>query len=410
MKNEFLKVFNQEDKKSEIYNINNNKYIIFQRLFDKKVIIEDEIDFSFNQDKKKLFSIENGGFIKFFSNCFLNKKKNTEEEILLKNYASFTFPEIPFKFDYYFTHKKKLSNLDKISKDLLKCPICFETKKDLLIITPCLHHFCYLCIKMTILNSNNKKCPICKSKINIIQSDFNLKALSENYFKSEKNSQEKRIFINLTESSEIFKGCKECVFQRKEDEWKCKGNSEHFICKGCKQYFPKREKFLKLSRCDICEENYCNKYYGFCPLGNKLEFFDEYVPNNFNGKIFRDNLVEKHYYEKIMDVLKIDKRDIFRYFLEESKESFIFDKNKSIFSVNKKFELGNKSLICPNCFDDIWLKILIDYKKKFFLKEEEREDCWYGINCTTMKHSIPHREKFNHFCTQKVFDKPRFRQ
>ena len=407
MKNEKLKVFNQENKKIDIYDIN-NKYIIYQNIHDKKIIVENEIVFFFTQDKKKLFSIENEGLVILFSDCKINNEKNISKEILLKKNTSLTFPEIAYKFEYCFDNKKKLLNIDIISRELLKCPICLEIKSDLLIVTPCLHHFCYLCIKMTILNSDNKSCPICKSSINIIQSDFNLKSLAENYFTKDKIIKE-RIFINLNKSSEIFKGCKECVFERKDDGWKCKGNSEHFICKGCKQYFPEREKFRKLSKCEICEEKYCNKYYGFCPLGNKLEFFFEYLPNNFNVKIFRENLYEKNIYEKIMLVLKISKKNIFDWFLENNKDDFIFDKKKSIFSENKKYVLKRKSLICPNCFDDIWLKILIDYKKEFFGKEEKRDDCWYGINCTTMKHNTTHRENYNHFCIQKVFDKPRIR-
>ena len=29
-----------------------------------------------------------------------------------------------------------------------------------------------------------------------------------------------------------------------------------------------------------------------------------------------------------------------------------------------------------------------------------RKDCWYGINCNTMRHNEDHAKKLNHICNQ----------
>lgn len=75
-----------------------------------------------------------------------------------------------------------------------------------------------------------------------------------------------------------------------------------------------------------------------------------------------------------------------------------------MFGLDLDIALDQDSPVCTNCFGLIWFQMVFTYakEKRADMPKEvtSRKDCWYGINCNTMRHNDDHAKKLNHICNQ----------
>ena len=99
---------------------------------------------------------------------------------------------------------------DSINKDILECPICFETLRQPRTL-PCQHTFCDPCLRRHLTASGSHRtltCPTCRSNVNLKRSGVD--SLPLNNFMGELQSQLEKLRMNSFEAHAEFFSCDKC--------------------------------------------------------------------------------------------------------------------------------------------------------------------------------------------------------
>ena len=73
----------------------------------------------------------------------------------------------------------------------------------------------------------------------------------------------------------------------------------------------------------------------------------------------------------------------------------------------KTIRINKKSPICDNCWNDVWFQMIFSYMREYCYVLPEslrgRAECYWGVNCNTMRHNLDHAKKYNHMNYQTKF-------
>ncbi|CAG2233487.1 unnamed protein product [Mytilus edulis] len=205
-------------------------------------------------------------------------------------------------------------DIEELKKQFLECPICNELFNDTdrhPRVLPCLHSYCYTCLK-TLIEQSKYTCPLCKS-------DFFVQNISVDSFSKDNTRRDLLDFVRAGDNKSVIQ-CDECENEKAIS--RCK-DCFRFICKSCQaahktmKTFSGHEVFaldgFELSMDHVSEF----RHAGMCSLSNhqknQLTLFCAgpecqkpicysccltcHMPTNYKKHITRD--IEEVYTEKI---------------------------------------------------------------------------------------------------------------
>ncbi|KAL4503246.1 hypothetical protein ABPG72_000852 [Tetrahymena utriculariae] len=213
--------------------------------------------------------------------------------------------------------------------------------------------------------------------------------------------------------------CRECKKAREDDGFQCDENTKHVKCNACKKEFPDRGDESDNQKCVICDLFFCNLYMKGCKqkryliLGNYLELLRERAPPNFIPLgFFNNNHTESKVFSQYMTQKRLTTQMIYNDILQKEMKTgkFFYEKNKKFDANetdNKRIQLRDISPVCQVCFAKVWFQMVVQYRIKV-VKElpapyNNRDKCWYGINCRTQQTKDDHAKKLDHICEQTKF-------
>ncbi|CAC5418975.1 TRIM2_3 [Mytilus coruscus] len=115
-------------------------------------------------------------------------------------------------------------NIEELKKQFLECPICNELFNDTdrhPRVLPCLHSYCYTCLKK-LIEQSKYMCLLCKS-------DFFVQNVSVDSFSKDNTRRDLLDFVRVGDHKSVIQ-CDECVNEKSIS--RCKDCS-NFICKSC---------------------------------------------------------------------------------------------------------------------------------------------------------------------------------
>lgn len=115
-------------------------------------------------------------------------------------------------------------NIEELKKQFLECPICNElfnqTNRHPRVL-PCLHSYCYTCLKK-LIEQSKYACPLCKS-------DFFVQNISVDSFSKDNTRRDLLDFVRAGDNKSVIQ-CDECENEKAIS--RCK-DCFRFICKSC---------------------------------------------------------------------------------------------------------------------------------------------------------------------------------
>ncbi|XP_076087700.1 protein meiotic P26-like [Mytilus galloprovincialis] len=115
-------------------------------------------------------------------------------------------------------------NIEELKKQFLECPICNELFNDTdrhPRVLPCLHSYCYTCLKK-LIEQSKYTCPLCKS-------DFFVQNISVDSFSKDNTRRDLLDFVRAGDHKSVIQ-CDECENEKAIS--RCK-DCFRFICKSC---------------------------------------------------------------------------------------------------------------------------------------------------------------------------------
>ncbi|CAD5117087.1 DgyrCDS5900 [Dimorphilus gyrociliatus] len=154
-----------------------------------------------------------------------------------------------------------------------------------------------------------------------------------------------------------------------EDSFSCSNDQVHTLCQCCLQLFPKRSSDVQpIVSCSICYNSFCHAYWGCKKAG-------------CNGCIGR------------LKDLKFQTSALDKIILNNGFESNI---------LKNYLEQENKSV------EELWLELMeilgngvLTLNRSLCGRDiTRRPNCWYGSECRTQGHNVPHAKAYNHVCSR----------
>jgi E3 ubiquitin-protein ligase CHFR len=207
--------------------------------------------------------------------------------------------------------------------------------------------------------------------------------------------------------------CRECQVPG-VGGFRCPPFGGHFMCSACKTQFPNRFGQFQ-QQCLLCKLYFCNLYWD-CPqkdLNHLAQVQGHKLPAELDDNFFRGNIIEVGILRSYMEKKHYSLNDIFQYMINNvlAKNAFRYEESLKIIPEHNgpiiNIFIRPETAVCKGCFARVWFQILFRYririKKELDAPHNQKENCYFGINCPSMAADIDHAEGMDHICEQSDF-------
>jgi len=344
----------------------------------------------------------------------------------------------------------------------LLCPICQETLHEPACAMPCLHNFCGGCISqwLKLGNSNCPECRdgVKEVKSSHKLSSLVSAYLEVNPEKARPNAElEELSKLNAIEPGKPLKiepgkpprvasyaGSSEYGSSEEYDEdddddeefghhscracdtevggYQCPPGSLHTSCAACLCQMPRNEIPGKITRCQICTLRFCDSLFGCDSRENGLKPLQERAEEGNTGCVVNvlDNAHETSILSDYLATKNLTADGMLKVCLDRIADGTMNALKTS--SVTPMIMLPGpmgiaipagappthhhatgESQVCLKCYKTVVKTASYEYRAAIPSSElpaavMNRDDCWYGRDCRTMRHNPSHSQRLNHIC------------
>jgi E3 ubiquitin-protein ligase CHFR len=195
--------------------------------------------------------------------------------------------------------------------------------------------------------------------------------------------------------------CVQCATPSALDGFQCPPHGPHLSCFLCRTAFPHRPLGPIPQQCDLCNKAFCDLYLGGCKNPAGVGYFQPITDHEMRelplGSLFIGNTIEQGILIQYLATAKIDVATVWALCQEKLKSG---EWVPDITSVKGPIK---QSTVCRPCALRIFASLLYHFRRAIprdSMSPEvgSRPDCWYGLQCRTMKSSVVHAQKYNHVC------------
>jgi len=195
--------------------------------------------------------------------------------------------------------------------------------------------------------------------------------------------------------------CPQCATPSALDGFTCPPHGPHLRCFLCKSPFPRRPLCDVPQECDLCGKAFCDLYLGGCrnPQGvGYLQPVGDHAMSELPlGSLFLGNTVEQGILLRYLETAKVDVPTLWALCVEKLKSG---EWVPDITSVRGPLK---SATVCAPCAQRVFSSLLYHFRRAIPRDSlpptvTARPDCWYGIQCRTMRHSTQHAQAYNHVC------------